>query len=152
MKNWLHIEMTERRRARFWRQVDRRGPDECWPWLGTIDRLGYGRFAIDVVPMIASRVMWVVTNDCQPAGLVCHKCDNPPCVNPAHLWLGTSADNTHDMIAKGRARGQDRTHCIHGHEYTPENTYWRPGTIAGRDCRACVRDRVARYNQRKAAA
>jgi len=78
---------------------------ECWAWpKGLFAKTGYGQFAIDKnTPEYAHRISYRVFNGPTPEGLyVCHKCDNPICFNPNHLFLGTPQDNTDDMIAKGR--------------------------------------------------
>lgn len=124
----------------------------CWLWTGPIGGNGYARFK----GRDAHRLSYEMhRGPIAPNMAVCHQCDNPLCVNPAQLWLGTIRENALDMVAKGRAKnqfgGQSATHCINGHEYTPENTYWRPGNVAARDCRSCICARVRRYKQRKAA-
>jgi DNA-binding CsgD family transcriptional regulator len=93
---------------RFWRKV-RKG-EECWEWTGfRVPPLGYGRFRLNDEQTWAHRVSWELTFGPIPEGLqVCHRCDNPPCVRPDHLFLGTPLDNVRDMIGKGRASFQKR--------------------------------------------
>lgn len=90
----------------FWSRVDRRGPDECWPWTAARNYRGYGKVTRAGKALPASRLAWILTHGEVAEGLfVCHRCDNPPCCNPAHLFLGTPLENNDDKIAKGRARG-----------------------------------------------
>jgi hypothetical protein len=122
---------------RFWPKVDKRGPDECWPWKSCRRPNGYGSISVPGgATLSAHRLSWELANGRPvPEGLVVmHACDNPGCVNPAHLSVGTFSDNARDSAAKGRCAGQRVTHCPKGHEYTPENTLHR---TRGRACRAC---------------
>ena len=132
---------------RYWAKVEKRGDDECWGWKAATDGHGYGRIQHTVGnPRIisASQASWEVYHGPIPSGkVVMHTCDNPPCSNPAHLRLGSMQDNTRDMMAKGRNRNQYTgvTHCIRGHEFTPENTY----TLGGaRVCRECETGQIRR--------
>ncbi len=89
---------------RFWAKVDRSGgPEACWPWTGALNPDGYGNVGSVSRYWKAHRRAWTLANGPIPAGKhVLHSCDNPPCCNPDHLWLGTHADNMADMVAKGR--------------------------------------------------
>lgn len=121
------------------------GPDECWLWQGATNGTNdYGTLGIRGRTLYAHRVAWEEANGRPvPAGLVVrHSCDNPPCINPAHLDVGTQQDNVDDMMARTGSYMAKRTHCKHGHEYTPENT--RINSRGTRDCRTCERARVRR--------
>ncbi len=88
----------------FWNQVEKGNHNGCWVWIGALDTLGYGHLTIKRKLRLAHRVSWELANGSIPDGLhVLHHCDNPPCVNPSHLFLGTHLDNMRDMIAKGRS-------------------------------------------------
>lgn len=89
---------------RFWVKVDVCGPDECWPWIAATSAQGYGIFRTREGRYVtAHRYAWEATNGKMEAGRYgCHRCDNPPCCNPAHIFNGTPADNMNDAIAKGR--------------------------------------------------
>lgn len=90
---------------RFWDQVDRRGPDECWEWLGTRVPHGYGTFSMGrKARLYAHRFSYEIANGPIPPGLeALHTCDHPACCNPAHLYAGTQKDNVQDMLNRNRA-------------------------------------------------
>lgn len=92
---------------RFWAKVDKTG--DCWQWKGHINHNGYGTFTRDGKTLRTNRIVWELSNGTIPTGLcVLHECDNPGCVNPTHLFLGTYADNNSDCKNKGRARGNTK--------------------------------------------
>jgi HNH endonuclease len=92
---------AERERA-FWSQA-KEVESGCWEWQGARYEAGYGAFWIDGRTRQASRVAWYFTTGAWPTMFVCHKCNNPPCINPAHLVLGSPKDNSEYMVACGRA-------------------------------------------------
>lgn len=84
---------------RFWSKVDRASSDECWIWNGSTGERGYGRFWYEGRQRQAHHVAWLLTKGEIPEGLMaCHTCDNPPCVNPGHIFWGTMSDNIVDAV------------------------------------------------------
>jgi hypothetical protein len=148
---------------RFWMKVDKDGPipshvphlGKCWIFTGTLRPDGYGTFSIrrpddsGWMNAPAHRVSWILRFGEPPPDkpLVLHGCDNPACVR--HLWVGTYADNSLDMVLKGRAatgernttgnRRRAQTHCKRGHPLSGDNLYVHP-TTGFRRCRLCTRD------------
>ena|SRR2546426_8145664 len=89
---------------RFWSHVDKNDSSGCWIWTAHCNYTGYGTFQANGVQVRAHRFVWELTFGLIPKGiLVCHACDNPSCVNPGHLWLGTNQANMIDREKKGRA-------------------------------------------------
>lgn len=132
----------------------------CWIWQSATNGV-YGVFSMKSLgfkTIYAHRASWVLFHGDIPEGMhVCHHCDTPLCVNPAHLFLGTAKDNIKDMFSKGRENnviGLDlmndarraRTACRQGHEYTEDNTHWTPGGT--RVCLICRRAASKRYDER----
>ena len=89
---------------RFWSKVDKRGPDDCWPWLAYTNAGGYGVITIAGKQVLAHRQAYQIarSEEIPQDTCVCHRCDSPGCMNPTHLFLGTHDDNMQDMVQKGR--------------------------------------------------
>lgn len=109
------VNITQRDLDRFWSKVEKNGPlpdqqnphysglEKCWTWkVGFFDS-GYGSFWLDGIDRLAHRVSFVIAHGSHPSkGSACHKCDNPACVNPSHLFDGDHQDNVDDKVRKGR--------------------------------------------------
>ena len=144
---------------RFWSYVDKDGPvaknhpelGPCWLWTGGLKNGGYGQFHFAGGPVPAHR--WLYERLHGPVAERCldhFACDNPPCVNPAHVRPASDRENVLRGIAPS-AQNARKTHCDHGHEFTPENTErWGPDK-AWRRCRTCTRA-TGRESKRRARA
>lgn len=124
-------------------------PNGCWEWQGRRDSdMGYGKFRA-FNQTLAHRVSYIlyVRPFIEKDMCVLHKCDNPPCVNPEHLFIGTRDTNNKDRAAKGRTviYNSAKTHCKRGHVFDEVNTYFR--NAGNRMCRACERQRVLKKNR-----
>ncbi len=150
--------------ARLERHISPEPNTGCWLWVGAYHKTGYGLISSDADErkrrknILTHRAVWTVVNGDIPDGLfVLHRCDNPPCVNPSHLFLGTQRDNIADMHAKGRAsfslpallvKSQERTaqmRCKRGHLLTVDNCQPKAFARGHRECRKCHAVRYAKY-------
>lgn len=133
---------------RFWQRLQKTETD-CWVWPGPVNAGGYGLIKVKRRHLVTHRYAYQHSHGEIPDGMkVLHRCDNPPCCNPAHLFLGTQADNLDDMRRKGRAvYPEKKTACHNGHLLTPENTklYNLKNGNVQRSCRECLRVYARRY-------
>lgn len=106
--------------SRFWSKVQSGDENECWNWMCGRLISGYGMFYLQRKNLKSHRVAWALSNNDNPGDhLVCHRCDNPRCCNPAHLFLGSHSDNIQDMLAKNR--GNFASGDRHGSRTRPES-------------------------------
>lgn len=127
---------------RFWVKTEL--TEACWIWHGaTQGNNSYGCFFWHGKNVSTSRLVWSLLHGNVPAGMmVCHKCDNPLCFNPSHLFIGTMKDNQRDAMRKGRQtcyKYLQQTHCKYGHPFNEANTHV-PAGVNRRKCRECQRN------------
>lgn len=139
---------TAREVERFWALVARSPRSrDCWNWTGaTNGAKGYGRFGLRGWHVYPHRVSFAIAHGRWPEPCALHRCDNPKCVRPSHLFEGTIRDNNVDMVSKNRHHNWNRakTECKRGHAFTPENTRLVKG---GRACKTCELWHTRRYRQ-----
>lgn len=118
-----------------------------WIWNGAKLKSGYGQLRVNGRHILAHRLSWIIENSKDPDSLILHTCDNRICVNPKHLYDGTSKQNTIDSVDRNRHYEASKTHCQYGHEFSLENTYLYKNN---RKCKKCTNRRaLEHYHKRK---
>jgi DNA-binding transcriptional regulator YiaG len=135
-------------KIRFWEKVDIRDPDECWEWKGCKLASGYGRFNVLGQIKLAHRVALMISGVQVNDSLVLHKCDNKGCVNPNHLYLGTSGDNIGDREKRNPVSGE-LSGVSHTKLYAEEMVYIRSQRYKLTQSQLAERFRVSRTTIRR---
>lgn len=136
---------------RFMAGVDTSGgTDACHPWTKARNSDGYGHFSVNGKLYGVHRWLlgYLRGRPLDPEEEACHRCDNPPCCNPQHLYVGDHKRNVRDAVDRGRIWQVKRSHCPQGHEYTDENTYVYKGR---RTCITCQRRATREYLRKRRA-
>ena len=136
--------------SRFWSKVDKRGPDECWPWMGAKSRKGYGRYFHMYRDVIAHRLSFFIAHGKMPDGVTDHLCRNRLCVNPAHLEDVTNKENVLRGVGL-TAINAKKTHCKNGHELSGENLLKSALNKGMRNCKICHATYMAEYKRKRRA-
>jgi len=134
------MKLNEKDLERFFSKVDKQ-PDGCWLWTGNTNDRGYGQFFIqgkgyaDTGSFLTHRLSFMIANPeiiLETKDVLCHKCDNPPCCNPDHLFVGTYMDNVRDSIEKGRHTGAKLTEAKVRELYKDYDDGFRPKDLASK--------------------
>jgi hypothetical protein len=147
--------MKQRDLNNFWQRVSKDDETGCWIWAGATrgSKHKYGCFYSQGKTVSAHRFSYQIHHGNIPAGgdkrgmCICHRCDNPLCVNPEHLFIGTHRQNMRDKADKGRHHNAAKTHCPNGHKYSDENTYITKTGL--RHCKTCHRQKEATRRKKR---
>lgn len=137
---WIELNKSKLEK-RFMKRVIIAGIDDCWKWIGSRARK-YGKFSIKPDLRISAHrfsAFLFLNFDLKSNHLILHKCNNPICVNPAHLYIGDAYDNMRDRVAFGNNSMLNKTYCPSGHPYSGDNVYYDGNNH--RHCKICMKER-----------